>query len=63
MSFGTGNAPTNTEFLSVFQDAIRKDVIIVNISQCWMGATATEYAAGKVFIIIFCFDFFFKGLN
>lgn len=59
MSFGTGNAPTAPEFLQVFQDAIARNVIIVNISQCWKGATATEYAAGKKFIdvgVLNCHD-------
>jgi L-asparaginase/Glu-tRNA(Gln) amidotransferase subunit D len=59
MSFGTGNAPTSPEFLQTFQEAIARNVIVVNISQCWKGATATEYAAGKVFGDMFHFILIF----
>jgi len=33
-TFGAGNAPTSPEFLKLLSDAIKKGVIILNISQC-----------------------------
>lgn len=33
-TYGSGNAPTSKEFLKLLSDAIKKGVIILNISQC-----------------------------
>lgn len=49
MSYGSGNTPSNPEFLEVFKSAIERGVIIVNISQCWKAATNDSYTTGKVF--------------
>lgn len=36
-TFGSGNAPTNSEFLSILDEASHRDIIIVNITQCKGG--------------------------
>jgi L-asparaginase len=33
-TFGSGNAPTSSEFLKLLREAINKGIIILNISQC-----------------------------
>ncbi|GHN01478.1 L-asparaginase 1 [Cytophagales bacterium WSM2-2] len=33
-TFGAGNAPTSTDFLNLLKEAISKEIIILNISQC-----------------------------
>lgn len=37
-TFGSGNAPSDTQFLKSIEDAIKKKLIVVNISQCSGGA-------------------------
>lgn len=37
-TFGSGNAPTDDTFINVLHDAIKKGIIIVNVSQCSGGA-------------------------
>ncbi len=39
-TFGTGNAPTDNNFLSALKKAIDKNIIIYNITQCPGGAVA-----------------------
>ena len=48
-TFGVGNAPTSPEFLKVLKDAIDRDIILVNISQCkgGGGVEMQRYATGK----------------
>jgi L-asparaginase len=36
-TYGSGNAPTSKEFLKSIEDAIKKNIIILNISQCSGG--------------------------
>ncbi len=36
-SFGVGNAPTSSEFISILEKAIENDIVIVNITQCKNG--------------------------
>lgn len=38
-SFGVGNAPTNSEFISVLKKAVSKGIIMVNITQCKNGGS------------------------
>ncbi len=37
-SFGAGNAPTNKWFLDEIQDAINRNIVILNVSQCQAGS-------------------------
>ena len=37
-TFGSGNAPSDAKFLKCVDDAIKKKLIVVNISQCSGGA-------------------------
>lgn len=48
-TFGVGNAPTSPDFLKVLKDAIDRDIILVNISQCkgGGGVEMQRYATGK----------------
>ena len=39
-TFGSGNASTDNEFLSVLKNAIQNGKIILNISQCLAGAVS-----------------------
>ena len=39
-TFGSGNASTHTEFLSILESAIRNGKFILNISQCLAGAVS-----------------------
>lgn len=50
-TYGSGNAPTNQEFLNQIEKAIKKGIIVLNITQCRAGAvqqgkyeTSTELA-------------------
>ncbi|TDT72403.1 L-asparaginase [Hypnocyclicus thermotrophus] len=36
-TYGNGNAPSNTEFLSILHEIAEKNVIIINITQCISG--------------------------
>ncbi|MFR9543155.1 MAG: asparaginase [Rikenellaceae bacterium] len=36
-SYGAGNAPTSSWFIELFQDAIRRGIVIVNVTQCAKG--------------------------
>eukprot|EP01080_Neovahlkampfia_damariscottae_P006082 gene6082-10090_t len=47
-TYGSGNAPTNRkEFLKSLEDAIKDDIIIVNITQCKKGTVQATYATGS----------------
>ncbi len=37
-TFGTGNAPTDKWFLDIMRDAIKKEIIIFNVTQCKAGS-------------------------
>jgi lysophospholipase len=59
MSFGSGNTPSNPEFLEVFKAAVDRGVIVVNISQCANAMTNEFYTTGKKFIrvgVVNCYD-------
>jgi L-asparaginase len=36
-TYGTGNAPTTPEFLDVIDDAVKKGIVFVNVTQCKSG--------------------------
>lgn len=56
-SFGTGNAPSDPVFLSLLEEAIRKGLIIVNVTQCKGGGSVeigrygTSVALGDLGVI------------
>lgn len=37
-TFGAGNAPTQREFLDLLRDAVKRGIVVVNITQCRGGA-------------------------
>lgn len=37
-TFGSGNAPTDVNFIKAISDAIKKNIVVVNVSQCSGGA-------------------------
>lgn len=41
-TFGSGNAPSPTWFLDKIRDAVNRDVIIVNVTQCHAGSVDME---------------------
>jgi len=46
-TYGSGNAPTQAWLIDALRDAIRRGVIICNVSQCQTGSVAMEtYATG-----------------
>jgi len=38
-TFGSGNAPSNPEFVSILEEAVKKGIVIVNVTQCKGGGT------------------------
>lgn len=49
MSYGTGNIPSNrTEFLEELKKASERGVILLNITQCQVGGTTSDYECGKI---------------
>jgi L-asparaginase len=38
-TFGSGNAPSNQEFISILEEAVNKGIVIVNVTQCKGGGT------------------------
>jgi L-asparaginase len=52
-TFGAGNAPTNKSFLDAIDWCVKKDIIVLNISQCRAGkVNQDKYAAGKTLAAI-----------
>lgn len=48
-TFGAGNVPsTRHDILLVIERAVKRGVIIVNITQCTTGAVAALYKTGQV---------------
>lgn len=55
-TFGAGNAPSSPEFLSVLEEAIKKGMVILNITQCYggrvlQGAYGTSSGLSKIGVI------------
>jgi len=47
-TFGAGNSPTHPSFLSIFEEAIKKGIVVVNVTQCASGAVEPDrYQGGK----------------
>jgi L-asparaginase len=38
-TFGSGNAPSHPEFISILEEAVQKGIVIVNVTQCKGGGT------------------------
>jgi len=38
-TFGSGNAPSHPEFIGILSDAVKKGIVIVNVTQCKGGGT------------------------
>ncbi|MCL1850913.1 MAG: asparaginase [Bacteroidetes bacterium] len=38
-TFGSGNAPSKAEFISILEEAVNKGIVIVNVTQCKGGGT------------------------
>ena len=38
-TFGSGNAPSNAEFIAILEEAVNKGIVIVNVTQCKGGGT------------------------
>jgi len=38
-TFGSGNAPSHTDFISMLEEAVNKGIVIVNVTQCKGGGT------------------------
>lgn len=46
-SYGSGNAPTKDWFIDLLKDAIKRDIVIVNVTQCQSGSVEmTRYETG-----------------
>lgn len=55
-TFGAGNAPTDPWFINLLEDAIKKGIIIINVTQCKEGAVEigkyeTSVGLGKIGVI------------
>ena len=47
-TFGAGNAPNNKEFLEILKEAVKKDIIVLNVTQCFTGKVLQDvYELGK----------------
>lgn len=47
-TYGAGNAPTRKDFLNLLQDAVKKGIILVNVTQCLGGKVdMNAYATGR----------------
>jgi lysophospholipase len=49
LSYGAGNIPSRRkDILDEIAKAIKRDCLVVNISQCLKGCVAADYENGKV---------------
>lgn len=46
-TFGSGNAPSNQDFLSAIDRLVNEGVLIINVTQCLEGAVCNEYETGN----------------
>ena len=47
-TYGSGNAPTDNTILDILETAIKKGIVILNITQCTVGSVnQNKYATGK----------------
>lgn len=50
-TFGSGNGPTDSKFLQLLSDAVDRDIVILNITQCDQGAVMQgRYETSRGFI-------------
>ncbi|KAJ8924382.1 hypothetical protein NQ315_007178 [Exocentrus adspersus] len=48
-SYGAGNLPSNrTDLLGVLRDAVEREVLVINVTQCARGAVSRSYECGEV---------------
>jgi len=47
LSYGGGNIPSHGQYLNLLQKAVKKEVLIVNITQCMQGSVLPIYECGK----------------
>ena len=48
-TYGAGNGPdTRQDLLHILHEASQRNVLIINITQCYRGSVSGAYAAGKV---------------
>jgi L-asparaginase len=47
-TYGSGNAPSDAEFIALLDEAIQKGIIILNVTQCKCGGSVemSKYSAG-----------------
>jgi len=50
-TFGSGNAPSNPEFISILEEAVKKGIVIVNVTQCKGGGTVEIGRYGNSLIL------------
>ena len=49
LTYGAGNGPDkNEDLMKVFDEASKRGVLMLNITQCLKGQVAAEYATGTV---------------
>ena len=47
-TFGAGNSPARSSFLSIIEEAVKKGIVIINVTQCASGAVEIDrYEGGK----------------
>lgn len=46
-TFGAGNSPVHLSFLSIIEEAIKRGIVILNVTQCASGAVEMRYQGGK----------------
>jgi len=47
-TFGAGNSPVHPSFLAIIEEAIKKEIVVVNVTQCASGAVEMDrYQGGK----------------
>jgi len=47
-TFGAGNAPTHSAFLAIIEEAVKKGIVVVNVTQCASGVVEVDrYEGGK----------------
>jgi len=47
-TFGAGNSPSHPPFFAIIEEAIKREIVIVNVTQCVSGAVEPDrYAGGK----------------
>ncbi len=45
-TYGAGNAPNNKWFIDLIRDAVKKGIVVVNVTQCSHGSVLSRYVTG-----------------